>query len=244
MYLYTRLSYFYCIYFDRNQIKARCLNIKNKITILKKRNVNFFLICIFLLPTFILLNYNFLGNHIINSTQDRKSSIINNTQEDIHVSNGYQLVDPINISSWSDWALYPFITTGNGSDLNPFIIENIEINGTGIKTMQSGNRTLLDYTYVGIFINANGSFIIQNCKISNTSIGIHLSIGIQLGGPTYPIVNVEISDCSIGIYSRWPYVVVNISNCYIHNCNWVSITATIDIRDHFDYGGIGSRRYP
>jgi len=132
LYLYTRLSYFYYINFDRNQIKARCLNIKNKITILKKRNVNFFLICIFLLPTFILLNYNFLGNHIINSTQDRKSSIINNTQEDIHVSNGYQLVDPINISSWSDWELYPFIT-GNGTDINPFIIENIEINGDGIK---------------------------------------------------------------------------------------------------------------
>ena len=132
MYLYTRLSYFYYINFDRNQIKARCLNIKNKITILKKRNVNFFLICIFLLPTFILLNYNFLGNHIINSTQDRKSSLINNTQEDIRVSNGYQLVDPINISSWSDWALYDFIT-GDGTDLNPFIIENIEINGDGIK---------------------------------------------------------------------------------------------------------------
>ena len=185
-----------------------------------------------------LINFIFVENHNINSTQDRKSSIINNTQEDIHVSNGYQLVDPINISSWSDWELYPFIT-GNGTDINPFIIENIEINGDGIKTMQSGNRTLLDYTHVGIFINANGSFIIQNCKISNISIGIHLSIGIQLGGPTYPIVNVEISDCSIGIYSRWSHVVVNISNCYIHNCNWVSITATIDIRDHFDYGGIG-----
>lgn len=234
--LYTRLSY---INFDRNQIIARCLNIKNKIillNILKKRNVNFFLICIFLLPTFMFINYNFLENHIINSTQDRKSSFINNTQEDIRVSNGYQLVDPINISSWSDWALYPFIT-GNGTDINPFIMENIEINGDGIKTMQSGNRTLLDYTYGGIFINTNGSFIIRNCKISLTSIGIYLSINIPSGA--YQIVNVEITDCSIGIYSRWPHIIVNISNCYIHNCNWVSITATIDMRDHIDYGGIG-----
>lgn len=185
-----------------------------------------------------LINNNFLGNHIINSTQDRKSSIINNTQEDIQVSDSYQLVDPINISSWSDWALYPFIT-GNGTDLNPFIIENIEIIGTGVKTMQSGNRTLLNYTYAGIYINTNGSFVIQNCKISHTSIGIHLTIGIPPGGPTYPIVNVEIDNCSIGIYSRLQHVVVNISNCYIHNCNWVSITANIDINDYFDYGGIG-----
>ncbi|MFX0136457.1 MAG: right-handed parallel beta-helix repeat-containing protein [Candidatus Hodarchaeota archaeon] len=123
--------------------------------------------------------------------------------------------------------------------MNPFIIENIEINGDGIKTMQSGNRTLLDYTYAGIYINTNGSFIIQNCKISHTSIGIHLTIGIPPGGPTYLIVNVEIDSCSIGIYSRWQHVVVNISNCYIHDCNWVSITANIAINDYFDYGGIG-----
>ena len=81
--------------------------------------------------------------------------------------------------------------------------------------MQSGNDTLLDYTFGGIFINANGSFIIQNCKISRVSIGIHLSIGISPG--TYHIKNVEINNCSIGIYSSWPHVVLNISNCYIHD---------------------------
>ncbi|TKJ22358.1 MAG: hypothetical protein CEE43_07345 [Promethearchaeota archaeon Loki_b32] len=241
MYLYTRLSYKHYINFHRNQLKAMCFYIKNKITllnILKKRNINSFLLCIFLLPTFMLISYNFLGNNIINSNQDRKSSLINNTQENIRVSNGYQLVDPINISSWSDWALYPFIT-GDGTDLNPFIIENIEINGAGIKTMQSGNRTLLDYTYVGIFINTNGSLIIRNCEISQTSIGIHLCIGIPPGGQPYQIVNVEITDCSIGIYSRWTHIIVNISNCYISNCNWVSITATLEINNHLDYGGIG-----
>ncbi|MFX1350320.1 MAG: hypothetical protein ACFE92_16745 [Promethearchaeota archaeon] len=184
------------------------------------------------------LNYIFLGSHNNNSTQDVKRSITNNIREEISMSNDYQLVEPINISSWIDWALYPFIT-GNGSDLNPFIIENIEIIGDGVKTIQSGNDTLLDSTYVGIYINTNGSFIIQNCKISHISIGILLSIGISSGGPTYPIVNVEINDCSIGIYSRWQHVAVNISNCNIRNCNWVSITASVDINNYINYGGIG-----
>lgn len=185
-----------------------------------------------------LINYYFIGNHIIKPTQEREQDKYHDTQEDICVSNGYLLVDPINISSWSDWALYPFIT-GNGTDLNPFIIENIEINGVGVKTMQSGNRTLLDYTYGGIYINTNGTFIIRNCKISQTSIGIHLSIGIPPGA--YHIINVEITNCSIGIYSRWPssLAIINISNCYISNCHWVSIKTTIDIRNHLDYGGIG-----
>ena len=153
------------------------------------------------------------------------------------MSNGYSLVDPIYIASWTDWELYPFIT-GNGTDLNPFIIENVEILGVGVKTMQSGNRTLLNYTYGGIFINANGSFLIRNCKISQTSIGIHLSVGISVTSYQFQITNVEITDCSIGIYSRWPHVGINISNCYISNCNRI-ITASIDLTQFLDHGGIG-----
>ncbi|MFX1312386.1 MAG: right-handed parallel beta-helix repeat-containing protein [Promethearchaeota archaeon] len=190
------------------------------------------------MPTFMFIIYNFFGNQIINSTQDGKKNGIDNIQEGIQLSNDYQLVDPINISTWTDWELYSFIT-GNGTDLNPFIIENIEIIGVGVKTMQVGNRTLLDYTYGGIYINANGSFIIRNCKISQVSIGIHFSISIAPGDYQYRINNVEITNCSIGIYSRWPHVVVNISNCYISNCQWVSIKATIDLHNHLDYGGIG-----
>ena len=105
--------------------------------------------------------------------------------------------------------------------------------------MQSGNRPLLNYTYCGIHINTNGSFIIRNCKISQTSIGIHLNIGISPGASQKQIVNVEITDCSIGIRSRWPHVNLSISNCDISNCQWVSITATIDIYNHLNYGGIG-----
>ncbi|MFW9945294.1 MAG: right-handed parallel beta-helix repeat-containing protein [Candidatus Odinarchaeota archaeon] len=209
-------------------MKANYLNISEK-----KRRIYSFILLFLLLPTLMIINYNLLGFH---TNQDRKNIIINNVQENLCTSNTYQLVDPINISSWNDWANYPFIS-GNGTSLNPFIIENIEINGTGVKTILSGNDTRLDYTYRGIFVNANGSFIIQNCKISHTSIGIYLYIGISPG--TYLIRNIEINNCSIGIYSWWPHVVVNITNCYIHDCNWVSIKAKLDFHDYLDYGGVG-----
>jgi hypothetical protein len=202
--------------------------------ILKNKYVDIVLLCLFLLPTFMLMNYNIIGNQIIKSNQDRTSGIINSTQEDIRTSNGYQLVDPINITTESDWALYPFIT-GNGSESNPYIIENVEIIGDGVKTMESGNDTLLDTSDVGIFIGTSASFIIRNCKISHTSIGIHLTAGFSSGDN---ISNVEISDCSLGIYSKW-YSNVSISNCYIHDCNWVSIKAKVVINYFLDYGGVG-----
>ncbi len=181
------------------------------------------------------MNFDFFGNQIFYSNQDRTNAVINE-KKDIYSSNGYQVVDPINITTGSDWALYPFIT-GNGSASNPYIIENVEIIGDGIKTIISGNDTLLNTSYVGIYINAGGSFIIRNSKISHTSIGIQLYVSVPPG--SYPISNVEISDCSIGLYSRWTHVDVNISNCYIHDCNWVSIAAKIDFNNYLDYGGVG-----
>jgi len=205
------------------------------LTLLNKRYVNIVLLCLFLLPTFTLINYNIIENQIIKSNQDRKINIINSIQEKISISNGYQLVDQINITTGSDWALYPFIT-GNGSESNPYIIENIEIIGDGIKTMESGNDTLLDTSDVGIFINTGDSFIIRNSKISHTSIGIHLTFTFSSG--PFTILDVEINDCSIGIYSSLNRD-VNISYCYIHDCNWVSISAKIRLNDYLDYGGIG-----
>ncbi|MFX0037350.1 MAG: right-handed parallel beta-helix repeat-containing protein [Candidatus Hermodarchaeota archaeon] len=175
-------------------------------------------------------------SYIISTSQDRKNIDINKTQKSVFISNSYQSVDPINISSWSDWALYDFIS-GNGTESNPFIIENIEIKGDGIKTIQSGNNTLLDTSKFGIFINANGSFLIRNCTISHTSIGIYLSIGISPG--VYPISDIEIGDCSVGIYNRWQHVKVNISNCFIHNCNMISVKAKFDLTNFLNYGGIG-----
>lgn len=207
------------------------LNIKYKKTRskhYKNRIFSILVLSIFLFSAFTI------GDNLINSIQNENKS----TYQDVDTSNGYLLVEPINISSWSDWALYPFIT-GNGSDLNPFIIENIQIIGDGIRTVASGNDTILDYMYAGIFINTNGSFIIQNCKISNTSIGIRLSIMIPSVSYQYQIKNVEITECSIGIYNYWQHVTLNISNCYITNCNWVSITADLYMLDYLKYGGIG-----
>ncbi|MEJ2276301.1 MAG: hypothetical protein P8Y70_00920 [Candidatus Lokiarchaeota archaeon] len=157
-------------------------------------------------------------------------------EESLRSNNGYQIVNPINITSWEDWSRYPFIK-GEGNSLNPFIIENLEIVGKGIKTIQSGNKTLLNYLYAGIYINTNGSFIIQNCKISNTSVGIHLSISVTPG--IYQISEVEIRGCSMGIYSYWPHVTLNISNCYIHDCNWISKMPRIYQTNYLECGGIG-----
>ncbi len=207
------------------------LNIKDKKTIskhIKNRIFSILILSIFLFSAFTI------GVYLTDSIQNEDKS----TNQYVDTSNGYSLVDPINISSWSDWALYPFIT-GNGSDLNPFIIKNIQIIGDGIRTMPSGNDTILDYSYAGIFINTNGSFIIQNCKISNTSIGIHTSIGIPSVSYQYQIKNVEITECSIGIYNYWQHVTLNVSNCYIANCNWVSITADLYLHDYLKNGGIG-----
>lgn len=201
-----------------------------------RKKVNFFTILFIVSIVFLILNYNLLIFHNSSTTQAGNSDTNKYIHEYIFKSNNYQLVDPINISSWSDWANYPFIT-GNGSDLNPFIIENIEIIGTGVKTMQSDNRTLLDYTYVGIYIDANGSFIIRNCSISHFSMGIWFSIGLSEG--LYPILEVEISDCSIGIYSRWTHFYINITNCYIHDCYSVSVKAYYDLSEILDYGGFG-----
>ena len=105
-------------------------------------------------------------------------------QEDVKSSNGYQLVEPINISTGSDWADYSFIT-GNGSASNPYIIENVEIIGEGVQTIGSANDKRLDILSVGIYINTGGSFIIRNCKISHLSIGIYLYLGISPG--FYPL---------------------------------------------------------
>jgi hypothetical protein len=207
------------------------LNIKDK----KTRTKNFKNRIFAILTLFIFLFSAFtIRDSLTNSIQNENKS----TYQDIDANNGYLLVDPFNITSWSDWALYPFIT-GNGTDLNPFIIQDIQIIGDGIRTIPSGNDTILDYTYAGIFINTNGSFIIQNCKISNTSIGIRFSVGIPSVSYQYQIKNVEITECSIGIYNYWQHVNVNVSNCYIANCHWVSISADLYIFDYLEYGGIG-----
>ena len=158
-------------------------------------------------------------------------------KERIPLTSAYTLVDPINISSHDDWGLYPFIT-GNGSDVNPYIIENVEIEGNGVKTMKVGDRNYLNYTDRGIYINANGSFIIKNCKISSFSLGISLDIYIS-PEHNHTIEEVEIDNCGIGIYNYWSHFRVNISKCNITNCNWVTVKVPDVFGSPLFYGGFG-----
>jgi len=172
-----------------------------------------------------------------------KSSIRENTKyvkekpEKILLTSDYTLVDRINISSPSDWGLYPFIT-GNGSDLDPYIIENIEIQGSGVKTIEESGHSRLNYSDIGIYINAEGNFTIRNCKISSISNGILLGIGVSTGY-THNINNVEINNCGIGIYNWFWNIAVNVSKCNISNCNWVTVIAPYDFEHPTVYGGYG-----
>jgi len=168
---------------------------------------------------------------------EENSMVIDKKHEQSPLASAYTLVSPINISSASDWANYLFIT-GNGSDINPYIIENIEIQGNGVKTMEDGPYTRLNYTDWGIYINAPGKFIIRNCKISQISIGILLNFGVST---TYnhSIERVEIDNCGLGIYNFWQTITVNISKCNISNCNWITLEVPYDIDSPTFYGGFG-----
>jgi len=157
----------------------------------------------------------------------------------ILLTSDYTLVDPINISSPSDWGLYSSFITGNGSDLDPYIIENIEIQGKGVKTIEEYGHTHLNYSDFGIYINAEGYFIIRNCKISSISIGILLLFGVS-ADYIHHIERVEISNCGMGIYSNWHNIALNISKCEISNCHWVTVKAPFNFDSTpIQYGGYG-----
>jgi hypothetical protein len=156
----------------------------------------------------------------------------------ILLTSDYTLVAPININSPGDWALYPFIS-GNGSDINPYVIENIEIQGEGIKILEESGHSYLNYLDMGIYIDAEGNFTIRNCRITS------ISIGIQIGAKastdyTHSIRCVQISNCGIGIYSYWSHIGVNISRCNVSNCKWINIKVPNQLAepDH-SHGGFG-----
>ncbi len=104
--------------------------------------------------------------------------------------------------------------------------------------MEEGLYTHLNYTDIGIYIDAGGRFIIRNCKISSISIGIYLFLGPSTGH-VHSIERVEIDNCGMGIYSYWPHIAVNISRCEISNCNWVTIKAPNRFNTPIYYGGYG-----
>ena len=117
---------------------------------------------------------------------------------------GYTIHDPISISFNSEFTSENGVTSGNGTEENPYIIENWEINGGGANN--------------GIYISFTDSyFIIRNCYIHNTK---------DLSGNLYGILlnsvdNGIIEDCLIknnnyGIYMN------SCSNFYIINNNFSS----------------------
>ncbi len=179
-----------------------------------------------------------MNTEILNKSSIRENTkYIKENPEKILLTSDYTLVDRINISSPTDWALYPFIT-GNGSDLDPYIIENIEIQGKGVKTIEESGHTRLNGSDIGIYISAEGNFTIRNCKISSISIGIFLNLGVSTGY-THNINNVEINNCGIGIDSWFWNIAVNVSKCNISNCNWVTVIAPYDFEYPTVYGGCG-----
>ncbi len=213
--------------------------IKGKFNVFKNVKTRRNFVIIFCITLFLVsLSSNSMNVEILN-----KSSIRENTKymkekpEKILLTSDYTLVDRINISSPSDWGLYSFIN-GTGSALDPYIIENIEIQGSGVKTMEDNGYTHLNDSDIGIYIKAEGNFTIRNCKISSISIGIFLDFGVSTGY-THNIEGVEINNCGIGIYSFWWNIAVNISKCDISNCNWVTVKPPYDFEPPRLYGGCG-----
>jgi len=145
----------------------------------------------------------------------------------------YIAVDPINISSSDDWALYPFIT-GDGSDLYPYVIENVEIHGIGVKIEGSTEPPQLNLSYSGIYIDSNKSFIIRSSFITDFSVGIHLGFDVNIS----QVKNVIIQDCGLGIFNSWHFTTINISDCQISNCKWISELGATYL-NYFMYGGYG-----
>lgn len=212
--------------------------IKGKFNIFKNKKIRRNLVIIFCITLFLVsLSLNSINLEILNRASIKENPTnIDEKSYKIPITSDYTLVDPINISSPSDWGLYPFIT-GNGSELDPYIIENIEIQGGGIKTVEQYGHNKLNYSDKGIYINAEGNFTIRNCKISSISIGIFLGLGVSTGY-THNIDGVEINNCGIGIDIWWLGIAVNISKCNISNCNWVTVIAPYDFESKA-YGGIG-----
>lgn len=188
-----------------------------------------------------LFSLNTTSLEIVDKSSIKEDSIVQEEKrEQVPLTSDYDLVAPINISSPSDWGNYSFIT-GNGSNIDPYIIENVEIQGNGVKTMEYSDHNILNYSDIGININAAGNFTIRNCRISSISLGIYLGLGCSTDY-VHSIQGVEIDNCGIGIYvlgfGGGGFIAVNISSCDISNCNWVTVKVPEDL-ESTHYGGFG-----
>ncbi|MFX1411465.1 MAG: hypothetical protein ACFFA6_14025 [Promethearchaeota archaeon] len=108
--------------------------------------------------------------------------------------------------------------------------------------MKDGSHTYLNFSDVGIYIDAEGNFTIRNCRISSISIGIYLDFGVSTDY-IHSIQGVESNGCGISILSPWIHIAVNVSKCDISNCNWVTVKVPDDLDDptfpNWWYGGFG-----
>lgn len=208
----------------------------------KRAKITRFVIIIICILFFMsLFSLNTTSLEIFDKSSIKEDSIVQEEKrEQVPLTSDYTLVAPINISSPGDWDNYTFIT-GNGSDLDPYIIENIEIQGNGVKTIENSGHNILNYSDIGINIDAAGNFTIRNCKISSISLGIYLGLGCSTDY-VHSIQGVEIDNCGIGIYvlgfGGGGFITVNISSCNISNCNWVTVKIPEDL-ESARYGGFG-----
>lgn len=197
------------------------------------------IICVFFFASYFILNVGFTDTSDKLSNKEN-SMVWEEKREQTPLTSAYTLIDPINISSASDWASYGFIT-GNGSEINPYMIENVEIQGNGVKTSDEYSPGYLNYTDVGIYINAAGNCTIRNCRISSISLGIYLDFGVSTED-THNIQKVEIDDCGVGIYvigfGGGGHIKLNISRCDVSNCNWVTVKIPVNLFTTH-YGGFG-----
>ncbi len=177
-------------------------SIKNK-AVKKRSLILLFLIGIFTVGTS-LVQFQPDGVLPLLSENNPKTTSI---QSSISGNIQYTTVDPISINEASDWTDLTFIT-GNGTEFDPYIIENIEIIG-------QDNMFEDSITSKGISIGYNAWFRIQNCKIS----GFHAAIYcITIAADCqHNITDNEIDQCGIGIYTIGPYYRIarnQISECH------------------------------
>ncbi|TFF92420.1 MAG: hypothetical protein EU543_05510 [Promethearchaeota archaeon] len=205
-----------------------------KSSMIRKKILLFAYICILIISlSSISLNLGEVNNNSNGENRLEKENI----SEYYLLNSDYTQVEPINISSSDDWDKYDFIS-GNGSDTDPYIIENIEIEGSGVNPKEEHGHNRLNYSDAGIFIDAEGNFTIRNCKVSNISIGIYLGFYLSTGY-NHSIYNIVIDNCGIGIFGFLGGSAVNISNCNISNCNWVTVDTPQDLGFDNHYGGYG-----
>ncbi len=132
--------------------------------------------------TWITGNANSIDNHpLMNSTA--------HYGERIHID-----ASGVSAWKWDETAKFKVWCTGSGTFLDPYIIDNLEINGGG-----TDNGILIE--------NSNDYFIIKNCKVYNAGTGLTIA-GIKLRNTNNGTLTKN--DCS----NNGRYGILLINDCY------------------------------